>query len=127
MNTSEKSRALLKVKTVQEKETDKGREYTVVLEGCNDYVDVKVTLKSGLKGEIENLVPMNVGESRYMDLRMVNKTLDEFAGGLHLDADDIEAVKKSRYERKIMAEGEELMKEMDVALEKRKAAAAEQG
>lgn len=118
--TSDDSRILLKVKKVGEEITDKGRKYKVELEGCNDYIDVKVTLKSDFQYELKRMVPLTVGESRYMDLETVNKTLNDFA------PEDIRAAERSKMSREALQEGNRLVKEMDVALQKRKQAAVEQ-
>ena len=60
------------------------------------------------------------GESRYMDLKTVNKTLNDFA------PEDIRAAERSKMSREALQEGNRLVREMDVALQKRKHAAAEQ-
>ncbi|WP_135612778.1 hypothetical protein [Methanococcoides sp. AM1] len=73
---------LLKVKKVDHGvETEDKTVYKIEMEGGSEFVDVKLTIKSELKSEIENIVPMQYGEQRNIDLSLVNRTLDEYHKG----------------------------------------------
>jgi hypothetical protein len=43
-------------------------------------LNIKVTLKSNYKTEIEKFVPFAVGEQRSVQFDLLNRTLDEYGG-----------------------------------------------
>jgi hypothetical protein len=63
--------------TTTQKEDDE-TEYSVVLKGTSEFLEIKVTAKSCFKGDIEKLVPFQTGEQRKVTFSLVNRTLDEY-------------------------------------------------
>jgi hypothetical protein len=67
--------------TTTEKEDDE-TEYQVEMKGSSPgkLTNIKVTLKSNYKTEIEKFVPFAVGEQRAIQFDLLNRTLDEYEG-----------------------------------------------
>jgi hypothetical protein len=66
--------------TTTEKEDDE-TEYQVEMKGSSPgKLNIKVTLKSNYKTEIEKFVPFAVGEQRSVQFDLLNRTLDEYGG-----------------------------------------------
>lgn len=115
---------VIKVQVVEAEE--KETVYKVTLRGFDhNLVKMTTTIEGVSKRDIERYTPMMVGERRNVDFKLLDRTLDEF-GIPALDTDDLEAIQKSRAERKLKEEVDKFHRKADDILEKRRRAAAEQ-
>lgn len=115
---------VIKVQVVEAEE--KETVYKVTLRGFDhNLVKMTTTTEGVSKRDIERYTPMMVGERRNVEFKLLDRTLDEF-GIPALDTDDLEAIQKSRAERKLKEEVDEFHRKADDILEKRRKAAAEQ-
>lgn len=115
---------VIKVQVVEAEE--KETVYKVTLRGFDhNLVKMTTTIEGISKRDIERYTPMMVGERRNVEFKLLDRTLDEF-GIPALDTDDLEAIQKSRAERKLKEEVDEFHEKADAILEKRRKAAAEQ-
>lgn len=70
-----------KVNTAEKE--DNVTEYSIVLKGTYNMIEVSITLKSLIKEDLEDIVPLKVDEQRKLSLQPINKTLDQY----HEEAD----------------------------------------
>lgn len=91
---------IIKVQTVEAEEKD--TIYKVTLRGfdCN-LVKMQMTIESDSKRDIQRYVPLMVGERRGIELRLLDRTLDEF----QTDAEDMAAYEKRIADAKALEEG----------------------
>lgn len=115
---------VIKVQVVEAEE--KETVYKVTLRGFDhNLVKMTTTIEGVSKRDLERYAPLMVGERRNVEFKLLDRTLDEF-GIPALDTDDLEAIQKSRAERKLKEEVDKFHRKADDILEKRRRAAVEQ-